>query len=379
MQGVDKRSFFSAVAVISGTAMGAGYLSIPYSVSKSGFFVGVFYIFLLGIITLIFKLLLGEIILRTTGEHQLAGYAEKYLGKIGKYTMFFALIFGIYSALVAYLIAEGQSLSYVFTGSFSYSILFSLAFWILMSFLSYIGLTALKKYNKLCLIFVTFLLFIICAFFIQKVDFNNFSYISLNLNNLFLPFGVILFSFIGFSAVPEARRVLYNRGKILKKAIIFGLVFPSLFYLIFTFVTLGVFGGDIKEIATFSLGRFFSIIAVLTMFTSFFAQSIAIRDMFRFDFKMGRFYGWLLASVIPMILFILITSFNFISFVDILSIAGIISSGLTVLVISFMIRSARLNGDRKPEYTFQVNKVIWVLILLIFIFGISVAILHYFR
>ena len=116
----DTRRFLSAIAVLVGTCIGAGVLGIPYVASKSGFFVSLFYIFFIGAIILLVNLYLGEVALRTKGNHQIAGYANKYLGKRGKIVAQIATLFGIYSAIVAYLLGVGASLSFLFFGNFNY-------------------------------------------------------------------------------------------------------------------------------------------------------------------------------------------------------------------------------------------------------------------
>ena len=108
---------FAAVATMTGGIVGAGFLGIPYVVAKSGFLIGFLEIIFLGIVLLVAKLCLGEILLRTEKTHQLPGLAKLYLGRWGYRLMFFSMLFGIYSALVAYLIGEGESLSYIFTGT----------------------------------------------------------------------------------------------------------------------------------------------------------------------------------------------------------------------------------------------------------------------
>ena len=210
---IHKKSITPAVAVLVGTTIGAGFLGIPYVVSKSGFFPGFFLLIVIALFMLVMKLYLGEIILRTNGNHQLTGYAEKYLGKKGKFLMFFSMIFGIYSALLAYLIGEGESLSYLF--GINASFFFSLLFWFLMLFLTFIGLKALKKYEKITMFIVLAIVFFIFLFYIKDIKAENLSYI--NKNNLFLPFGVILFSFLALSAMPEVKRLLYGNERKMKK------------------------------------------------------------------------------------------------------------------------------------------------------------------
>ena len=363
-----KSKFFPALAVLIGTAIGAGFLGIPYVIGKSGFLPGIIYLFLIAIFMLIIKLYLGEISLRTKGNHQLTGYAERYLGKPGKWLMFFAMIFGIYSALIAYLIAEGQTLSYVISGTQNYSFIFSILFFILMAFLTSIGLRALKKYEKIAMIFVIAFILLIFFFFISGVKPENLTYI--NKENIFMPFGLILFSFLAFSAMPEVERILHGQEKLMKKVILAGVLIPLIIYFIFTLVVVGNLGNGVQEIAVLSLGRFFSLLAVLTMFTAFFALSIAIRDMFRFDFNLGRTKGWLLAIIIPLIFFLLIYFFKFASFIQLLSLSGIVSGGLTGILILLMNKKAKQEGNRKPEYIIKISWPIIIILSAIFILAV---------
>ena len=121
---------FPAITTLIGTMIGAGILAIPYAVSKSGFFIGLITMFIVALLMILVYLYLGEISLRTKEFHQITGLAGKYLGKKGKYWMFAATVFGIYAALLAYLIAEGQSLSFLFFSNTNYSLQLGIAFWI---------------------------------------------------------------------------------------------------------------------------------------------------------------------------------------------------------------------------------------------------------
>lgn len=365
------KSLFAAVAIITGTMMGAGFLGIPYVVSKSGLIPGIILLVCIGLFMMFMKLLLGEVALRTKGTHQLAGYAEKYLGKTGMIIMFLATILGIYSALVAYLIGEGDSLSYFIFGNFGYSFYISLAFWVVLSVLSFIGLRALKSYEKIG--FVIAIVFIIAIAIVFGRNITPSNLIHFDLTNLFMPFGVILFSFLAFSAMPEVERVLAGRENLMKKAIIYGSMIPLAVYILFTTVMVGAFDSNIAQIATLSLGRFFSILGIITMFTAFFSALIAMRDMFRFDFKFGRFFGWLLATTVPLVLFLLIHFFQLFSFIQILSFAGVISGGVTGFLILLMNHQAKKHGERKPEYKMPLS---WLMIVIFAIILLTAVVLE---
>ena len=365
-----KSKFFSALAVLVGTTIGAGFLGIPYVISKSGFLPGLACLIFVAGFMLLVKLYLGEVSLRTKGNHQLTGYAERYLGKAGKLLMFFAMLFGIYSALVAYLVAEGQVLSYIFIGNGNFSLVFSLVFWFAMAFLTYIGLSELKKAEKIGMILVWIFILLIFVIFSSGIKAENLGYA--NMEFIFMPFGVILFSFLAFSAMPEIERILLHQEKLMKRVIISGVLIALLAYFLFTLIMVGNFGNTIPEIATLALPRFFSLLAVVTMFTAFFTLSIAIRDMFRFDYNLGRLKGWMLACFLPLILFLIVYFFKLASFITLLSISGIVSGGLTGILILLMNRKAKKEGNRKPEYSIPINW--WIIMVLSVVFILAVIV-----
>ena len=57
----------------------------------------------------------------------------------------------------------------------------------------------------------------------------------------------------------------------------------------------------------------------------------------------------------------------FFSFTKILSIGGVVSGGLTAILILLMVNKAKKKGNRKPEYTIPYRKIISGIIILIFV------------
>ena len=115
-----------AATTLIGTIIGAGILALPYVIAKAGFLYGLLAMVLMGIVFLYLNLFIGEIVLRTKKQYQLTGYAEKYLGVWGKKCMTFSFIFGMYGALIAYIIGEGEALHTIF--NFGSPLLWSLLF-----------------------------------------------------------------------------------------------------------------------------------------------------------------------------------------------------------------------------------------------------------
>ena len=353
-------NFFIAVFTLMGTIIGSGFLGIPYVVMKSGFSLGLLNILIIAIIIAVAMLYLGEITLRTKRIHQLPGYAEKYLGRKGKKIMFLAVSLGVYSALIAYLIAEGESISYLLFGTIQYSIYMSLFFWFVISLISYSGIRALKKGEPLGMMLMFAMVISISIILINKIKLDNLSYI--NLQEIMTPFGVILFAFLGFTAIPELRRILNNESGLMKRSILSACLVSSVIYVLFTFFVLGYKGLDTPEIATIALGAPFIILGVITMFNAYLSHSIAMIDIFTFDFGKRKARAWFYTISIPIIILIMLELLNRASFTIVMSIGGIIYGGIVAIMILLMVKNAKLNGERKPEYSIPYsNFLIWVI------------------
>lgn len=368
----DKKVFFTAVSVLVGTCIGAGFLGIPYVASRAGFFSALFYIVVFGLIMLLINIYLGEISLRTKGEHQLAGYSRRYLGKKGFYIMEFATIFGIYSAIIAYTMGVGESLSFLFFKNLEHTTIFGIFFAAIMSGLIWRGIRGLKKFEKIGVSIVLLLFLAIFFKFIWEVNVSNLNYF--NSENIFLPFGVVLFSMLCFSAIPIAKRILHGKEKLLKRVLITAAFIPIIAYSLFTLVIVGLKGSETPEIATLALGAIFIVLGMFSMFTAYLALGNALLENMMLDKKLKKKNAWFVTSVIPIVIFFIIRIFD-ISFVKILSVGGVVSGGLVAISVLFMIKKAKESGDRKPEYSVPVNWFVVGILSLIFIAGIVAEIL----
>ena len=373
----ESKKFFTAVAVLVGTCIGAGVLGIPYVAAQSGFLVALGYILLLGLIILVVNLYLGEVVLRTKGNHQLIGYAHKYLGKKGKHVMEFAVVFGVYAAIIAYMLGMGESLSYLFFKTTEYSLYFGLGIGVIMAGFLKGGLKSLKRFEKMGVLVILVLFIVIFAIFSGRIDFLNL--ITFNASFVLLPFGVILFALLSFNAVPEVKLILKKDKKLFKKVLVSGTLVSVLFYILFTFVVLGYLGTNTPEIATLTLGVIFVILGIFTMFTSYLASGNALRENFKFDERYSDLTSWVLAAIVPIGIFLIVQSIEFFSFTIILSIGGVMSGGLVAIVVLLMVRRAKEKGDRKPEYFVPTKWWIIAILGLVFVFGVAREIFLAFR
>ena len=363
------KKFWAATFTLSGGIIGAGILGLPYVFAKSGFLVGLFWLICLGVVLLFVNLCLGEITLRTKGIHQLSGYAKEYLGTWGQRLMFSAVIFGIYSALLAYLIGEGESIAKLIPGNIP-PIFFGIIFWLIMTLLLREGLKGLKKVETYGVIAVITIIISIFINFFPNIQTSNL--ITFNSENFILPIGVVLFSLLGFTSIPELRIELKGQEKLLKKAILLGSLIPVGLYIIFSLTFVGILGKEVPEVATLSFGPFTIILGIFTMLTSFFVLSFSLKTTFKYDLKTKEITNFLFTSFIPLVIYIMVYQLNFISFSTIISIGGVISGGITAILILLILKKSKSStkNNKNPKIQIPINWPIIILLSAMFILGI---------
>lgn len=331
-----------ATALLIGTIVGAGFLGIPFVVARSGFLLGLAHIAIIGAAVCMLTLYLAEIALRTRKNHQLPGYALLYLGTTGKRLMLTATFIGIYSALTAYLIGQGQSLSMFFTGSLQYAFPALLAAWFIFACITH-RKKDVGKSETIGVALMILLMLVIIAYYAPQVKMENLT--TFSLQNVFLPFGVILFAFLGFSAVPEMKSILGRNAIDMKKIIIRSFLLIAALYTLFTFIVLGTHGMQTPQVATLALAKPFMLLGIITLSTAYLALTLALIDTLVYDYKRARKTAWLLANIIPLVLVFILTLFNKAYFTFIMGVGGILSGIIIAVLILAMLPRARRKGD----------------------------------
>lgn len=374
----NKQNFFYAIAALAGTMVGVGVFGIPFSFTKSGFLIGASFLVAIALITLLLDLMYGEVVLRTQRLHQMTGYTEIYLGRSYKKVIFFAAALSSYSALLIYIILAGEFLNNVLSGLVYISPnTYSLVFFFVMSFFVLAGI---KRVSWLELILAALFSIVIVAISLvgwPKVDFANFSGIQPEF--WFLPYGVLLFAFAGFSAIPIQRELLGDRERLLRKAIIFAVLFVSVLYFIFAFTVVGVSGDITTPEAIAGLYEFLggkivflgSLFGVLALSTSYLMLGSAFLEIFHLDYGISRKTSWLLVVLPPFVLFL----GGLRTFIDIMGLAGAVAVGLEGIIMIMIYARAKSKGDRVPEYSLDIPKFVYYFLMIIFLAGIVYSLL----
>lgn len=342
-------NYWEAVATLVGTIFGAGILGLPYAVSQAGFIWGAILIIFLGLAALTLNLLFGEIILRTSSRHQLAGYVGTYLGKTAYRVMACSTIFGSFAAMSTYIVGEGKVLQALLGGDENH---LSLLYFLVMAFILFIGLKLVKVF-ELFLVF-SFLIIISIAIGLSSPHLVFENLLFFDSNKIFLPFGVALFAFGGVASVVHVREILRKKEQKMKSAIMIASFLPIIVYLVFSLVVVGLLGKETTPVATVGLGEklgqfmtvFGNLFAFFVMGTSFLAVGLTVKQLFILDFKMHKNLAWFFTILVPCLIFLSGVR----DFVWLMGLSGGLSVTISGVLILITHRLAKKGGDRKPEY-----------------------------
>ncbi len=370
---INRKVLESSATLVSCT-IGAGILGIPYVIEKSGFLLGVIELIMIGLIFFIIDSMLSEMSLKERSNSQLANYAEKYLGRKGKILTTLTLTFAITGAMTAYLIATGNFLSQIFFRTSAYHVEFALLFFVIMTILIYLGLDIVER-SELYMMFL-FIVVIVMLFAMAAPKINVVNFESIHLHNLFVPLGVLLFAFTNLPAIPEAREEIRGEEKYFKRVILIGILVPLLLYLIFTITILGISGSKTSPSAILNLSGLGSsaltlglLFGTLTMSTTFLALGLALRDMYRYDFKQGKIKSTFLALAPPLILFLL----GIRNFTTVLSITGSISGFLLSLIVILMYTNY---AEKNKVHSWLNSRLLKLGITLFLLVGVGYQLFH---
>jgi len=302
-------NFWKGVGVMFGTIVGAGFLALPYLAEKSGSFSLLVWLFVLTLVASTLHSIYGEIVTATPGAHRLPGYASRYLGVWGKRAAGLSLAFGQIGTLVIYLILGGS-----FLGAILPSGLIPNPYFIFWSILTLILLLRFRMSAAIDAIASGLLLAVLLAISIVAVFRGAFSNIFAAPNgSFFLPYGAVMFSLVGISAVPEVSRIAAGDKKTLKRILWTATALAGALYAVFAVSVIAASGPSIRPNALFSAMDFFPVslrwvlplAGLLAVGTSYFIFSTVSKNSLRFDFGISPNASIAIVALTPLTLYAL--------------------------------------------------------------------------
>jgi len=363
MKRILDNPFLLALSTLVGTIIGAGIFGLPYVVAKSGIIPGVFYFVLLGGVVMILHLMFGEIALRTTEKHRLIGYASLYLGNWAKKLVTVSTVVGIVGALLAYIIIGGDFL-YIVLGSFIplSNFAFAIVLWFVLSLFILRGIQTIAKIELLMDIILFVVVGVIFVFVLPHFQLQNF--MLFDSLHVFLPYGVVLFSFLGLSAIPEIAELFKHTSekRSLDNLIVWSSVICGGLFFAFTLFVVGVSGAATSQDALSGLipflgekvvllGAVFGLVAIAG---SFLVLGNYLKNSLRYDYKVPYGISVAVAIFSPILLFLL----GLREFIFVIGVVGALVAGLEGSVIALIYRTIKEKGDREPEYSLRIPQPI---------------------
>lgn len=324
-----------ALTLLIGTIIGVGVFALPYAFNQAGFWLGALELLVLTAAVLFVHLSYGDVVVATPGNHQLPGYAKKYLGRYAGFLTSVSAVFGLGGSLIAYVLLGSVFLSQLlnpFLGGYAMSAA------LLIFFL--IGLVTLWYDNVISTeiegVFTALLLILMVGLIIIGLRAGSFTLPAIHWEKAALPYGIILFSLAGASVIPRVKTAI-GGGTGFGTVIVLGTLIPAVLYFFFALAVLTGSSTVSKDaIAGLAAGLgspvlyLGSAIGFLATITSFIGVGLTFREFLSFDLKVSRRVAWFSAAVVPF-LFVL---FGVSDFIRLIGLIGAFSVGLDSIVIA---------------------------------------------
>jgi len=361
-----------------GAIVGVGVFGLPYAFAQSGFIVGALWLVVMAVLLTIMQLMYAEVCVQTDGDHRVVGHVTEYLGKRWRPWALAAMAGTLWGAMLAYLIVGGHFLYVLFSPAFGGpEELYALALGAVVSVFVYRGLAFVSKIEVWIVAALLFLFVFMTLAALPHAQIENLI-VHPTWDNVFVPFGIVLFSLAGIGVVPEMKMVLGRKQeKQLPHAVLLGMVIIAVMYLLFGAVVVAATGGNTTQIAFDGLvpllgGAFAtvaSILGALTVFSIYMVLGIELQNTLHFDIRLSKWSSFTLAMAVPIVLYL----FGMRSFIDVLSVVGgVFAAFLGILIVLVYERMKRSPVCSKPHKCLDVPAVVgWVLIA-VFVFSIII-------
>lgn len=361
-------------ALLSGTIIGAGVFSLPFVFERAGWVAGIIYLIAGAAIFYYVHMMYADIILRSGESFKFVGYARQYLGEAAFWISILVTVIGALLTLTAYLVLANKFFEIIFpevpmvNGSLS-------LFWLVSSITIFISVKRMARLEFLITAGMIAIIFLIFLFGIFGNPERLTEMTTINWAWWWLPFGPVLFSISGRSAVPavieyfEENRIPFNS---FKKVIFWGTMAPAAVYALFVVGVIGIASIITEDsIAVLkSLPSVFpaavGVLGLLSLWSSYIVIGMSVDEILRMDLKIPKMAARLAVVATP-VLFIYA---GFDDFIKLITLAGGIFLALEGIMVTAMWQKMEALG--LPQFLFiskSAPKIIPYLLWVVFLAG----------
>ena len=349
-------TFWEGAGIIVGHGVGSGVLAVPYLASRNSWQSFVLIIVVAYLVNLILHYMIAELSLNNGGGQFITIFEnELFKGKIGKYLSWCAFAIMGFSVLVniAGFISGGGA---VFSSWFGLPVWISqLLYFIICSLVVYSGMKAVGIFEKISVFSMLGVVFIL-FFSVMRGEKEALPSHFVAPSNILALYGMVAFALSAVMSVPQVVKGFDGNPRKIKASIAAGTLINVLLIVVITFMTLVGSGSSITQDGALvdlsrKLGGWVGIIgyifSLLALSTSFWANSLNLRDIVSEKTGLSRKKSWI-AATMPCLILALLGLEGFVGFTRI---SGVIQV-ITGIGVIFAYHLSRKRIGKSPICSF---------------------------
>ena len=336
-----KLTTFEAISMIVGNSIGTGIIAVPYLATKNSMLDVVWMVALAYLVNVILHLIIAELSYNNGGVQLVKSFeGELFHGRMKK--IFSWIVFVVYGlAIMVGVSGNINGGAQIFANWFDMPLpAAQVLYYLLAGSVVFMGMKAVgiaQKYAVVLLMGIVAVMTI--ATFAHPL--NTLYTAPFHWNNLLALYSMVVFATSANQAVIQVVKSLEGNAKKIRSTIFIGFGLSSLFVLVVTMsVLLGTKGEINKELAYMQLGESLGkwavilagVFALFALLTTFWSNTLALRDVVHEQVNLGNRISWLLATV-PCILFAVFGVNSFIVLTRIMS--GVVVLVSIMLVLTY--------------------------------------------
>lgn len=336
-----KLTTFEAICMIVGNSIGTGIIAVPYLATKNSALDVVWMVALAYLTNVILHLIIAELSYNNGGAQLVKSFEGELFHGVAK-KVFSWVVFAVYGlAIMVGVSGNINGGAQIFTNWFGMPMWAAqLVYYVIAGCVVFMGMKAVgiaQKYAVILLIGIVAAMTVGALLHpVTPLEPSEFHW-----NNLLALYSMVVFATSANQAVIQVVKGLDGDPRRIRKAILIGFGLSSVLVLIVTMsVLLGTRGEINKELAYMqlgeSIGRWAVILAgifsLFALLTTFWSNTLALRDVVHEQINTGNRISWLIATV-PCVLFAVFGVNSFIILTRIMS--GVVVLVSVMLVLTY--------------------------------------------
>ncbi|MGN1187272.1 MAG: aromatic amino acid transport family protein [Lachnospiraceae bacterium] len=336
-----KLTTFEAISMIMGNSIGTGIIAVPYLATKNSMLDVVWMVVIAYIVNVILHLIIAELSYNNGGVQLVKSFEGELFHGVAK-KIFSWGVFVVYG--LAIMIGVSGNINggaQIFTNWFGLPMWAAqLVYYVIAGSVVFMGMKAVGIAQKYAVVLLMGIVAVMTAgTFSQPV--NAMYTAPFHWNNLLALYSMVVFATSANQAVIQVVKGLDGNPRKIRKSIFIGFGLSSALVLIVTMtVLLGTKGSINKELAYMQLGESIGrwaviaagIFSLFALLTTFWSNTLALRDVVHEQVGIGNRTSWLVATV-PCILFAIFGVNSFIILTRIMS--GVVVLVSVMLVFTY--------------------------------------------